>query len=371
MTAQQDLPAAPPPPAARTRVPAQWPRRIRFLRIGGISLKIDLATVAITVALLLIALVVGTWALGVSTTASPHLRFGEILGVLVGQVAGDPAKRVAAALPAVLVAALGGASLALSGGIFQTITRNPLGSPDIIGFTTGAYTGALIALLVLNAGSSGAMIGALLGSLLTGVAVYWFGMRGGTGGYRLVVVGVGIAAMLTAFNGYLIATSNLQNAASAAAWGIGNLRDLRMADTVPILITLLILVPLLVIVAPRMRMFELGPDSAQSKGVDVGRARLYLLLLGVGFAAATTAVAGPIAFVALVAPQVAARISPAPGIPLVTSAAVGAALLVICDTIARTILAPTTQLPVGVVTTAVGGAYLLGLLLVQARKAGS
>lgn len=356
-------------PLERPVPQASWPTRIRFPRLFGSSLKVDTLMLGITAAVLLGAAVVAVWSLGVSTTTTANLGFGETLQILAGQISGDPANPVAAALPAVIVALVGGASLALSGAIFQTVTRNPLGSPDIIGFTTGANTGALIVMLMLHGGQTLTMFGALIGSLLTGLAVYFLGMRGGTGGYRLVVVGVGIAAMLTAFNGYLIATSNLQNAASAAAWGIGNLRDLRMSDTVPILIALAVLTPLLAVVAPRMRMFELGPDSAQSKGVDVGRTQLYLLLLGVGFAAVTTAIAGPVAFVALVAPQLAARLSPTPGIPLVTSAAVGAALLVSCDVIARTILAPTTQLPVGVVTTSVGGLYLLGLLLVQSRKA--
>lgn len=356
----------------RSRVPvsdAPWPGRIRFLRAGRLSLKLDLATLALAVVLVVVALLVGMWSLGVSTTSSPNLGFGQVWQALTGQIGGMPANRVAAALPAVLIAIIGGASLALSGAIFQTITRNPLGSPDIIGFTMGANTGALIAMLIFHAGSGWATIGALLGSAATGIAVWYLGMRGGTTGYRFVVVGIGISAMLLAFNGYLIANANLQNAASAAAWGMGNLHDMRMSDVIPVAIALAVLVPLLVLVAPRMRMFELGVDSARSKGVDTDRTQILLLLLGVGFAGVTTAVAGPIAFVALVAPQLAARLSPSPGIPLVTSAAVGAALLVSCDAIARTILAPQTQLPVGVVTTSIGGVYLLGLLLVQARKA--
>ncbi|AZG44494.1 FecCD family ABC transporter permease [Gordonia insulae] len=348
---------------------ARWPRRIRFIRGRFLSIKVDLAAVIISVILVVIALAVGTWSLGVSTTDTPRIGFGETLRVLAGQVSGEPANLVAAALPAVVIALIGGASLALSGAVFQTITRNPLGSPDIIGLTTGANTGALIVMLVMHDGSGAATIGALLGSLVTAAAVYFLGMRGGTDSYRFVVVGVGINAMLLAFNGYLISNANLQNAASAAAWGMGNLHDIRMSDTVPVFVTLVVLVPFLIAMAPRMRMFELGTDSAQSKGVDTGRTQLILLILGVGFAAVITAVAGPISFIALVAPQLAARISPSPGIPLVTSAAVGAALLVSCDAIARTILAPETQLPVGVVTTSVGGVYLLGLLLVQSRKA--
>ncbi|MEE3849927.1 iron chelate uptake ABC transporter family permease subunit [Gordonia sp. LSe1-13] len=360
MTVQQQRP---------TPTPAHWPRRIKMIRTRTISVRVDLAAVVIGTALVVVALAVGVWSLGVSTTDSPRLGIVDTLKVLAGMTSGAPADLVAAALPAVVIALVGGAALALSGAIFQTITRNPLGSPDIIGFTTGAYTGALIAMLVLNLDSAGSTVGALIGSLATAVAVYYLGMRGGTSGYRFVVVGIGINAMLVAFNGYLIATSNVQNAAAAASWGMGSLHDIRMSDTVPVIIGLVILVPALIVVAPRMRMFELGADSAQSKGVDVARTQMMLLVLGVGFAAVITAIAGPIAFVALVAPQLAARISPSPGIPLVTSAAVGAVLLVSCDAIARTILAPEVQLPVGVVTTSIGGVYLLGLLIAQSRKA--
>lgn len=349
--------------------PARWPGRIRFLRLGPLSVRIDIVATTVTVLLVIATAAIAVVSLGVSTTSSPNLGFAETLQVLTGQIGGAPADRVAHALPAVLTAVLGGISLALSGAIFQTMTRNPLGSPDIIGFTTGANTGALIAMLVFGFGSGGATIGSLIGCLVTGMAVYLLGMRGGTGNYRFIIVGIGISAMLVSFNGYLIANANQQNAAVAAAWGMGNLRNITMADTIPVWITLAVLIPAMVTFAPRMRMFELGPDSAQSKGVDTERTQLILLVIGVGFAAATTSIAGPIAFVALVAPQLAARLTPSAGIPLVTSAAVGAALLVSSDAIARTLLAPTTQLPVGVVTTALGGAYLLFLLLAQSRKA--
>ncbi|WP_233444459.1 iron chelate uptake ABC transporter family permease subunit [Nocardia puris] len=115
----------------------------------------------------MITAMVGVVALGASTTDTPGLGFVEVIRVLTGQIGGTPANHVATWLPVVVTAALGGASLALSGAIFQTITRNPLGSPDIIGFTTGANTGALVAMLVLGLGSGGATLGALVGCLLT------------------------------------------------------------------------------------------------------------------------------------------------------------------------------------------------------------
>ncbi|YAL83334.1 FecCD family ABC transporter permease [Dermacoccaceae bacterium W4C1] len=351
-------------------VAARWPRRVRFLRARGgqLSLRVDLSAIAATIGLTFVAFTVAVFSLGVSTTDTPNLGMWQTVQVLTGQVSGDPADHVASVLPAVTIAILGGASLALSGAIFQTMTRNPLGSPDIIGFTTGANTGALVSMLVLNLGSTGATLGALIGAIGTAIVVYLLGMRDGQSSSTLIVVGIGISAMLMAFNGYLIATSNIQNAAAAASWGVGNLQDLQMSDITPVVIALAVLVPALIFVAPQMRMLELGTDSAQSKGVNTSRTQILLLLIGVGFAAVTTAVAGPVAFVALVAPQLAARLTPSAGIPLATTAAVGAALLVSSDAIARTILAPDTQLPVGVVTTAFGGLYLLGLLITQSRK---
>ena len=357
----------------RPTVPAIWPRRIRFVTLsaGRISVKVDLRTLALTVLLTVVTVAVSVWSLGVGSAEGADLPVSRVIGAFTGTES-EVVRRIVVEgrLPRVLVAVFGGAALALSGAIFQTLTRNPLGSPDIIGFTSGANTGALVAMLVLGLGYTGATFGSLIGGLLTGLAIYLLALKDGVHGTKLIVVGIGVSAMLVAFNGFLLVRARVENAASAAAWGQGIFDQLRFVDVIAVVTVLVVLIPALVVLTPSMRMFELGDDSAQSKGVHTGRVQIYLLLIGVGLVAVVTAVAGPIAFIALIAPQLAMRIARSPGIPMLTTAAVGASLLVLSDAIARTMLAP-VQLPVGVVTTALGGVYLLGLLIVQSRKAAS
>ncbi len=357
----------------KTALPQIWPRRIRFISLsaGRISMRVDVQTLLVTLALTAITVVVSVWSLGVGSAEGSNLPLDRVLGAFAGTEP-EVVRRIVVEgrLPRVLVAVVGGAALALSGAIFQTLTRNPLGSPDIIGFTSGANTGALVAMLVLGLGYTGATIGSLVGGLLTGALIYLLALRDGVHGTRLIVIGIAVSAMLVAFNGFLLVRARVENAASAAAWGQGIFDQLRFVDVIAVVAVMVLLLPALVLLTPSLRMFELGEDAAQSKGVDTGRSQLLLLVVGVGLVAAVTAVAGPIAFVALIAPQIASRIARSPGIPLLTTAAVGASLLVVCDAIARTMLAP-VQLPVGVVTTALGGVYLLGLLVAQSRKAAS
>jgi len=347
-----------------------WPSRIRFVTLsaGRVRVKVDVRTLLITLGLTLLTLAVSVWSLGVGSAEGASLSIDRVIGAFTGSES-EVVRRIVVEgrLPRVLVAVVGGASLALSGAIFQTLTRNPLGSPDIIGFTSGANTGALIAMLVLGMGYTGATIGSLVGGLLTGLAIYVLALRDGVHGTKLIVVGIGVSAMLVAFNGFLLVRARVESAASAAAWGQGIFDQLRFVDVIAVVVSLVVLVPALMALTPSMRMLELGEDSARSKGVHTDRVQVYLLVVGVGLVAVVTAVAGPIAFIALVAPQLARRLARSPGIPLLTTAAVGAALLVVSDAIARTMLAP-VQLPVGVVTTALGGVYLLGLLIAQSRK---
>lgn len=348
-----------------------WPRRIRFVQIGAHKIKVDLWAVAVTVLLVAATIAVSLWSLTLGSVEGTDLPLSRVASAIMGNET-DAVNRIVVEgrLPRVLVAIVAGSALALSGAVFQTLTRNPLGSPDIIGFTNGANTGALLAMLTFGLGYSGATIGAVIGGLGTGLVIYLLTLGRGLQGNRLVVIGIGISAMLVAFNSFLLVNSSVENAAVAAAWGQGIFDQLTMSDTVPVAVALVVLVPALTLFAPSMRMFELGTDSAESKGVDTTKTQLLLLAIAVCLVAVVTAVAGPIAFIALIAPQVAARITRGPGIPLTTSAAVGAALLVVSDAIARTLLAP-TQLPVGVVTTALGGVYLVGLLIAQSRKAAS
>lgn len=152
---------------------------------------------------------------------------------------------------------------------------------------------------------------------------------------------------------------------AAAIWGAGSLSLLGWPTLIPAIVGLLLCTPGLLLV-PGLRQLELGDDAAAGHGVAVERVRVGLVLFAVALVAIVTASTGPIAFVALAAPQVARRLARSAGIPLVSSAAVGALLMLGADLIAQHVLP--VDVPVGIVTVVLGGVYLLTLLVQEARN---
>ncbi|TPW77021.1 iron chelate uptake ABC transporter family permease subunit [Schumannella sp. 10F1B-5-1] len=267
-------------------------------------------------------------------------------------------------LPRTLAAIAFGGALAASGAIFQTLSRNPLGSPDVIGFSTGAYTGALIAGIVLG-NAVPVELGALVGGFVTAAVVYLLAYRRGIDGFRLIIVGVAVSGILSAVNVWIRLRAKAEVAMAAGAWGAGSLSLVDWARLVPAMIVIAILGVALIVLAPRLRQLELGDDAAKAHGVRVEPSRLALVAVGVALAAIATAVTGPIAFIALAAPQIAARLTRGPGIPLIPAALLGAVLLLAADQLAQNAL---PGVPVGVVTVCVGGGYLIWLLVREARR---
>ena len=268
-------------------------------------------------------------------------------------------------LPRVLGAVVFGGALAISGAIFQSLTRNPLGSPDVIGFATGAYTGALIALTVIGTGAVSLSLGALVGGLATAVVVYLLAYRRGMQGFRLIIVGIAVTAMLQSVNLFLLLRAQEEVAMAASIWGAGSLSLMNWGTLLPAVIALAVCLPGLLLV-PQLRQLELGDDAAAAHGVDVERSRLGRVLFAVALVAIVTAATGPIAFVALAAPQVARRLAGSAGIPIAGSAFIGALLLLSADLIAQHTLP--VDVPVGIVTVVLGGIYLLTLLIQEARR---
>jgi iron-siderophore transport system permease protein len=209
--------------------------------------------------------------------------------------------------------------------------------------------------------------GALIGGLATAAAVYLLAFQRGVQGFRLIIVGIAISAMLASLNQWFIVQVDLQAAFAAMLWGQGSLNGLGWAQVTPVAVTVAVLGLLLLAYGQRLSILELGEDAAAALGVRVEATRLAYLGIGVGLVAVATAAAGPISFVALAAPQLAQRLTRTPGIALVPSAAMGACLLMVSDFLAQRVFAP-TQLPVGVVTVSVGGIYFVWLLVRQARR---
>ena len=337
-----------------------WTSRVRVIALPG-SATVRLDRRAALVCAVLAALLLGLGALAL-TLGETAITVGQVVSALAG--GGDDGVRrivVQWRLPRVVMAVLGGAALGVSGAVFQSMTRNPLGSPDIIGFSTGAYTGALVASLVLGRSALGTTLGALVGGLGAAVLVYLLAFRGGLQGFRLVVVGIAVSAVLSAVNSYLLVRARLEEAVTAATWGAGSLNGVRWPDVAPVALSLLVLAPACAVLVRRLTVLELGDDHARLLGLGVERSRAGLLVVGVGLIAVVTAVLGPIAFVALAAPQVARRLVAGTGPGLAPAAVVGALLLLGSDVLAQRVVAP-GQLPVGVVTGCLGGAYLVWLL---------
>jgi iron complex transport system permease protein len=334
---------------------------------GGLSLRFAPRALAMGVGCGLLALTVGVLAIG---SGDYPMSPADVLRTLAGD--GAPADAFIVnevRLPRVVTALLAGGALALAGAVFQSLVRNPLGSPDVLGFTQGAATGALTAIVVIGGGSLALSGGAVIGGLLTGALIHALAWRHGGQGYRLVLVGIGVAAILTGVNGYLLTRAQIMDAARAVLWLTGSLDGRGWGDALPLLAVMAVLVPVVLLGCGRaLRMLEMGDEAASSLGVRVTRIRVALLVaavLLVSFAAAAT---GPVSFVALTAPQLARRLTRAPGPNLLPSLCVGATLLVGADLAAQRLIAG-QQLPVGVVTGVLGGGYLVWLLATE-RRAG-
>ncbi|WP_457585336.1 FecCD family ABC transporter permease [Ensifer canadensis] len=206
----------------------------------------------------------------------------------------------------------------------------------------------------------------LSGGLATATIVYLLAWKNGIQGFRLIIVGIGVSAMLGAVNLWLMRQADLQVALSAAIWGAGSLNGLGHADVKLAAVVLLSSLPLAVVLARAMRQLELGDDLAVSTGVSVGALRVSLLVLGVALTATVTALSGPIAFVALVAPQIARLLARVSTTPLASSALIGALVLLAADWVAQHAFA--SPLPVGVMTVSIGGLYFVWLLLREIRR---
>ncbi|MFI0722184.1 FecCD family ABC transporter permease [Streptomyces sp. NPDC021224] len=333
---------------------------------GGLSLRLDRRAALAGTGLLGVALAAAVVLVGTGDFA---IAPADVLRTLAGHgTAGQDFIVRQLRLPRVLVALLVGAALGMAGAAFQSVSRNPLGSPDVIGFGQGSAAGALLVIVVAHGSSLEVSAGAIAGGLLTGLAVYALAWQRGVHGYRLVLVGIGGSAILAAVNSYLLVKANFVDVARAVIWISGSLDGRDWEQVWPLLGCCAVLMPLLLAQGPALRITEMGDDAARALGVRVERVRLTAVLSAVLLTAAATAAAGPIAFVALTAPQLARRLTRTPGVSLLPSALMGATLLVLADLAAQRAFG-SGQVPVGVATGVLGGGYLLWLL-VEERRAG-
>ena len=264
-------------------------------------------------------------------------------------------------LPRAVTGLCVGLALGLAGALFQALLRNPLASPDMIGVTQGAGVGAVIASVGLGISGFGLSVAALAGAVLTSTLIYLLAWHRGVTGYRLILVGIGVAGGLASVISYLLTSSQVTVAQDALVWLTGSLNGASLEAFWPLLGGLAVLFPLTALAARPLPALQLGDETAAGLGVPVERSRRLLLACAVGLTGVAVAAAGPVAFVAFVAGPVARRLLPAKGAALVQAALVGALLMLVADFAAQHLLW-STQFPVGVVTSLIGAPYLLWLL---------
>ncbi|MEC3956002.1 iron chelate uptake ABC transporter family permease subunit [Nocardia sp. CDC153] len=347
------------------------------VRVGGFSAVLRIG--ALLTVFAMIAVLFGLFALDIAV-GEFRIPVGKVLDVLGG--GGTRAQRFVimdSRLPRALTAVVVGAALGLAGAVTQSILRNPLASPDLLGITPGASCGAVAVLVGMGgvATGTGAVLGlsaaALLGGLLTAVLIYLLAWGrtatgdGGVMGFRLVLIGIGVNAALLSVVNWLLTRATLTDAAHAQQWLTGSLNAADWSTLIPASIGLGLALLVTAGSARTLATLRFGTDTTRILGVRIQTQQAILIAAAVSCAALATAAVGPMGFVGLAAPQIARRLLRTAGEPLIASALVGAIAVVGADLLART--AFPVSLPVGVVTAAVGGPFLLYLLVRTNRKA--
>ena len=267
-------------------------------------------------------------------------------------------------LPRILLGLVAGLALGVAGAVFQTITRNPLGSPDLIGFSTGAQTGILVSVLLLPGSMLSTSLASFIGGAAVGVVTYLVSLRGGFTGLRFILVGIAISSMLVSVNRWLLVRVDDDEGLGALKAVTGTLGAARWPVVTPTCLAIGVTVALTLLTARHLRVLSLGEQMATILGSPTRRVSAVLILLGTVLVAVVTMAAGPIGFVALVAPHLARLLTGAPQPPLLVSGLTGSLLLTGADLLSQLVL---ESMPVSVVTNAVGGLYLMVALTATAR----
>jgi iron complex transport system permease protein len=298
------------------------------------------------------------WAM---TLGSYHIAFFDVIRA-VGNDGDEQQNFIVRTLrlPRVLSALLVGAVLAMSGAIFQGLVRNALVSPDIIGINTGASLMAVI-WIAYGLAYNLLVLAAFLGAIVTAALIYIFSWKGGIVPSRLILVGIGVGAFLSAATTWVTLQFPIEQIRPAIVWTMGSVYGSTWGDVRLVGLSLLLLGPAAVILMWYLRILQLGDDIGRGLGMHLELTRLALIVVGCGLAAVAVSIAGPIGFVALMVPHVARMLAgPISSSVMLFTGLLGAIFLLFADVISQHYL-PVT-LPVGVVTSAIGAPYFLYLL---------
>ncbi|WP_045824427.1 FecCD family ABC transporter permease [Williamsia herbipolensis] len=368
MTETRNRPASTPASASVTTTATV--RRRGVVRLGSLSFLVAPRTVIVGVVVTALALVLFAAGIGVGDYPLSAVDVGRIL--LGGGTRVENVIVFDVGLPRALVALLVGVGLGLSGALTQTIARNPLATPDVLGITAGASAAAVFGIAFGSGWGSwfadvGTPISALVGAGIGALLMYLLAWRGGIDAFRLVLVGVALTWVFQALVAFGLTRARINDVGRAQRWLIGSVSDATWASVTTLSVTLVAAVIAVTAVRRGSGVLGLGEDLARGLGVRTSGVTAVALVVAVVVAAITVSAAGPIAFVALLAPQIALRLCATPAPPPIISGIVGGVLVVGSDLLCRSLLP--AGLSVGVVTAGIGGPFLIYLMIAVSRKA--
>ncbi|GAF11602.1 ABC-type Fe3+-siderophore transport system, permease 2 component [Bacillus sp. JCM 19045] len=292
---------------------------------------------------------------------------GEVVRTLMGETVGGVSFAVnTIRLPRMVAGLFAGIAFGIAGNTFQTMLRNPLANPDVLGITAGSSVAALIGILVLQTSQSTVSIMSVLAGLATCALIYLFAKGKSFSVGRLILVGIGIQAMLTSMISYLLLIGTQEDLPTALRWMSGSLNGAQLDALFPLILTVLVCAPIVIVFGRHLNLLELGEQSATSLGLQTDKVRLVLILSSVAMLAIATASTGPIAFVAFLSGPIAKRLVGVGFSNVIPAGLVGANLVLAADLVGQ--FAFETRFPVGVITGMLGAPFLLYLLIRMNRK---
>lgn len=334
------------------------PRGFWLLKAGGVSVLVQRR--GLLAGLLLLAITLGVAAASLAS-GDPDLPLGTVLAALAGT--GDPFDQFMVnelRLPRIAAGLLSGAALGAGGCLLQTLARNRLATPGIIGIDDGATAFAVASIVAVPTSMAPPML-ALTGAATA--AAFAFGLGGGGArGYRFIVVGIAIGALFGALTNFMLARTDMDSANLAYPWTVGSLNARAPASVLMLAVCLAICLPAAKLLGRQLQLLRFSDAVAVGLGAQMKRTRIAILIVTVFLTAFAVAVAGPVGLVSLAAPEAARHLTGHRGVPVLNSALAGAVLMLAADWVGRTAFAP-VEVPVGVITAVVGGPYLIWILL--------
>ena len=291
----------------------------------------------------------------------------DLIGTVWGQ--GDEGTRfviLQLRLPRTLIGCVAGLAFGMAGIGFQHLLRNMMASPDIIGITAGANTAAIFGIVVLGLSGMPLACLAVMGGLLTALLVMALAWRGSFDPTRLILIGIGVAAGFNALGSWLMIRSDQWDIQTATRWLTGSLADAQWTD-LPILATATLLGAMLLLALDRnVSTLQLGQEMAAGLGVRVSRVQFQVIIVGVLLLSVATATTGPISFVSFLSGPIATVLVGRGASALIQSGLVGGCLVLGSDIVAQHL--PSAQVPVGIITSIVGGPVLIAIMVLMTRR---